>query len=218
MSSELTIFILGALFNLFVAVFISRFIYYPMTQTKIYVFTFIAFNTIVYFVLSLLTSTTLGVGVGFGLFAIFSVLRYRTDEMPIREMTYMFILVALPVVNSVLISTGDYAKLAVANVFVVVVLFVLEKGWGFHFEGNKRILYDAIELITPQNEPQLLADLRRRTGLPVKRVEIISIDYLRDTADIKIYYDEPRQKPRNLAKSINDEEAQRRPYPHSLES
>lgn len=218
MFSELTIFILGALFNLLVAVFISRFIYYPMTQAKIYVFTFIAFNTIVYFVLSLLTSTTLGVGVGFGLFAIFSVLRYRTDEMPIREMTYMFILVALPVVNSVLISTGEYAKLAVANVFVVAVLFVLEKEWGFHFEGNKRILYDVIELITPQNEAQLLADLRRRTGLPVKRVEIISIDYLRDVADIKIYYDEPRHKPQSPPISAQDEEAQRRPLTKSLKS
>jgi hypothetical protein len=198
-------FLVGALFNLFIAVFISRFIYYPVTQTKIYVFTFIAFNTIVYFVLSLLTSTALGVGVGFGLFAIFSVLRYRTDEMPIREMTYMFILVALPVVNSVLISTQGYEKLAIANVFIVLVLFVLEKEWGFHFEGNKRIIYDVIELITPENEPQLLADLRRRTGLQVKRAEIVSIDFLRDVADIKIYYDEPRRQPKNLPAPSNGE-------------
>ena len=114
------LFLLGALFNLIVAVFITRFIYYPQTQTKSYVFTFIAFNSIVYFVLSLLTSTALGVGVGFGLFAIFSVLRYRTDEMPIREMTYMFILVALPVANSVLISTGDLAQLLIVNGFIIV--------------------------------------------------------------------------------------------------
>ena len=211
MITELTAFLLGALFNLFVAVFISRFIYYPLTRTKSYVFTFIAFNTIVYFVLGLLTSTALGVGVGFGLFAIFSVLRYRTDEMPIREMTYMFILVALPVVNSVLTSTNGYGKLAIANVFVVVVLFVLEKEWGFHFEGNKRILYDVIELITPESEPQLLADLQRRTGLPVKRAEIISIDFLRDVADIKIYYDEPRRKPRTLPAPPNEESVMRQP-------
>ena len=211
MVTELLAFLIGALFNLFVAVFISRFIYYPLTRTKSYVFTFIAFNTIVYFVLGLLTSTALGVGVGFGLFAIFSVLRYRTDEMPIREMTYMFILVALPVVNSVLISTNGYGKLAIANVFVVVLLFILEKEWGFHFEGNKRILYDVIEMITPESEPQLLADLQRRTGLRVKRAEIISIDFLRDVADMKIYYDEPRRKPHNLPASPNDGGVQRRP-------
>ena len=103
MSTELLAFLFGALFNLFVAVSITRFIYYPLTQTKNYVFTFIALNTIIYFVLGMLASTSLGVGVGFGLFAIFSVLRYRTDEMPIREMTYLFTLIALPVVNSILI-------------------------------------------------------------------------------------------------------------------
>jgi hypothetical protein len=135
MSTELLAFLFGALFNLFVAVSITRFIYYPLTQTKNYVFTFIALNTIIYFVLGMLASTSLGVGVGFGLFAIFSVLRYRTDEMPIREMTYLFTLIALPVVNSILISTGDYGKLAIANAFVMVLLFVLEKEWSFNFEA-----------------------------------------------------------------------------------
>ena len=206
MSPELLTFLLGALFNLFVAVVITRLIYYPLTQTKSFVFTFIAFNAIVYFVLSLLTSTALGVGVGFGLFAIFSVLRYRTDEMPIREMTYMFILVALPVANSVLISTGDYGQLLIVNSFIVALLFVLEKEWGFHFEGNKHVTYDVIELITPDNEQQLIADLRRRTGLMVKRAEIESIDFLRDIAEIKIYYDDPRRKGRKAAKQPAYEE------------
>lgn len=196
MYTELTIFLLGAMFNLFVAMLITRFIYYPLTQTKTFVFTFIAFNTIIYFVLALLTSTSLGVGVGFGLFAIFSVLRYRTDEMPIREMTYMFILIALPVVNSVLINTADYGKLLIANAFVFIMLFILEREWGFRFEGNKHVIYDVIELITPDNQDKLLADLRRRTGLGVKRAEVISIDFLRDVAELKIYYDDPRRKNR----------------------
>ena len=206
MTNDLLIFMMGALFNLLIAVIITRFIYYPLTQTKSFVFTFIAFNSIVYFVLGLLTSTALGVGVGFGLFAIFSVLRYRTDEMPIREMTYMFILVALPVVNSVLITTNGYYQLLIVNAFIIVMLFVLEKEWGFRFEGNKRIVYDMIEYITPANEDQLLADLRRRTGLMVKRAEIERIDFLRDVADIKIYYDEPRRKNRGAGKLITYEE------------
>lgn len=206
MTTELVIFLMGALFNLMIAVIITRFIYYPLTQTKSFVFTFIAFNSIVYFVLGLLTSTALGVGVGFGLFAIFSVLRYRTDEMPIREMTYMFILVALPVVNSVLITTADYDTLLVVNVFIIAMLYVLEKGWGFRFEGNKRIVYDMIEYITPANEALLLDDLRRRTGLMVKRVEIERIDFLRDVADIKIYYDEPHRKDHGAGELIAYEE------------
>lgn len=197
MTTELVIFLMGALFNLLIAVIITRFIYYPLTQTKSFVFTFIAFNSIVYFVLGLLTSTALGVGVGFGLFAIFSVLRYRTDEMPIREMTYMFILVALPVANSVLIATMDYDTLLAVNLFIIALLYVLEKGWGFRFEENKRIVYDMIEYITPANEDRLLADLRRRTGLLVKRVEIERIDFLRDVAEIKIFYNEPWTAPQD---------------------
>lgn len=191
MGTDLVDFILGAGFNLAVALLIVRLVYYPFTQNKTYVFTFVAFNTIIYFVLCLLTSVDLSVGVGFGLFAIFSVLRYRTDPMPIREMTYLFIIIALPVMNSVLVSNGDFAKLPVANGTIVVLLYVLEKGWGFQFEASKKIAYEKIDLITPDNRDLLLADLRERTGLAVKRVEIGRIDFLCDSTEIKIYYDEP---------------------------
>lgn len=192
MFSELNQFILGAGFNLAVAFIIVRFIYYPLTQNKNYVFTFLAFNTVIYLVLGLLTSTDLSVGVGFGLFAIFSVLRYRTDPMPIREMTYLFVIIALPVMNSVLISDGNIWQLLAANGLMVALLYLLEQGWGFHFETSKRIVYENINLITPANRGVLLADLRRRTGLPVKRVEIGRIDFMRDTAELKIYYDQPK--------------------------
>lgn len=191
MISSLADFTLGAAFNLFVALVIVRFIYYPPTQDKTYVFTYLAFNSIIYFVLALLTSTSIGVGVGFGLFAIFSVLRYRTDEMPIREMTYLFVVIALPVVNSVLLSAGDLPELVVTNAFMVALLLVLEKGWGFHFASSRRIIYEKIDLITPANRPQLISDLRARTGLPVDRVEIGRIDFLRDTAEIRIFFDDP---------------------------
>ncbi len=192
MSTELTNLILGAGINLLIALIIVRFIYYPGTQNKNYVFTFLAFNTVIYFVLGMLTNATLSVGVGFGLFAIFSVLRYRTDEIPIREMTYLFVIIALPVMNSVLMAAGSFAELLAANGFVVALLFVLEKEWGFHFEASKKITYERIELITPANGEALLADLRQRTGLPVKRVAVGRIDFTRDTAEITVYYDEPK--------------------------
>jgi len=190
--NELINFSLGVGFNLAIALLIVRFVYYPVTQDKNYVFTFLAFNTIIYFVLGLFTSVDLSVGVGFGLFAIFSVLRYRTDEMPIREMTYLFIIIALPVMNSILMSNGDLMKLLVANGVIVALLYMLEKEWGFHFEASKKITYEKIELITPANRDYLLADLRQRTGLPVKRAEVGRLDFLRDAAEIRIHYDEPQ--------------------------
>lgn len=189
MSSELMYFVLGAALNLLVTLLIVRFIYYPVTQDKTYVFTFLAFSTVIYFVLGMLTSAELSVGVGFGLFAIFSVLRYRTDEMPIREMTYLFIVIALPVMNSIMMSESTVPWLLVANGSIVALLFALEREWGFHFAGSKRIIYDRIELVTPANNDRLLADLRERTGLPVDRVEIRRIDFLHDTAELMIFYD-----------------------------
>lgn len=191
MSTELLTLIFGAVLNLITAVLIVRFIYYPGTQDKNYVFTFLAFDTIIYFVLGLLTSNELSVGVGFGLFAIFSVLRYRTDEMPIREMTYLFIIIALPVMNSILVANGRFLELLLINGFIVLLLYGLEKEWGFRFEASKKILYEKVDLIAPAKTNLLLADLRERTGLPVKRVIVNRIDFLHDTADIKIFYDEP---------------------------
>ncbi len=192
MSSDLFYLLLGAGLNLLVAVLIVRFIYYPVTQDKIYVFTFLAFNTVIYFVMGLLTSAELSIGVGFGLFAIFSVLRYRTDEMPIREMTYLFIVIALPVMNSVLMSDSNIARLLIANGVIVALLYALEKEWGFHFSASRIITYDRVDLITPANQDKLLADLRERTGLAVDRVEVRKINFLNDTVDMTIHYEKPR--------------------------
>ncbi|MBK7219437.1 MAG: DUF4956 domain-containing protein [Candidatus Promineofilum sp.] len=194
MSNELLYFVLGAGLNLLVALLVVRFVYYPATQDKTYVFTFLAFNTVIYFVLGLLTSANLSVGVGFGLFAIFSVLRYRTDEMPIREMTYLFILIALPVMNSVMISEAKVAMLFVANGAILGLLIALEREWGFRFAGSKRVMYDRVDLLGPANEERLLADLRERTGLAVARVDVKRIDFLHDAAELVIYYEEPRAK------------------------
>ena len=178
----------GFALNLAVAVFITRCIYYPSTQVKAYVFTFLAFNTIIYFVLSLLSSVELSVGVGFGLFAIFSILRYRTDPIPIREMTYLFVLVALPVVNSLLSTLQALPTLLFVNLTMVAVLYLLETGWGFSYCESKKLTYDRIDLIKPENRQALLADLRERTGLEITRVEVGSIDLLDDTATLYVFY------------------------------
>jgi hypothetical protein len=211
MLPNLTNFILGAGLNLAVAVLIVRFIYYPVNQDKRYVFTFLAFNAIIYFVLSLLTSIELSVGVGFGLFAIFSVLRYRTEEVPIREMTYLFVVIALPVMNSALSASGDYGRVIIANGLMVALLYVLEREWGFRFETSQKITYDRIELIPPDQHPQLLADLRARTGLPVERVEVGRIDFSRDTAEVRVFYRAPARG--RLAQRRPALALDARPYP-----
>ena len=179
---------LGFLLNFGVALLIVRGIYTPIRQRKDYVFAFFTLNTCVFLIASLLGGIDLSVGFGFGLFAIFSVLRYRTDPIPVREMMYLFVLMALPVVDAVLLSQDNDVALLVANGITVLVLYVGEKGWGCHCDREKSITYERIELIKPENYERLLADLRERTGLPVTRCEIGRIDFLRDVAEIQIYY------------------------------
>jgi len=190
-SAELMPYLGGAALNLVIALLVARFIYYPVTRDKRYVLTFITFSTITYFVLGLLTSVDLSIGVGFGLFAIFSVLRYRTDEMPPREMTYLFVFIALPIMNSVLMGDGEIVQLLVSNAFVVLVLYVLEKGWGFSFDESRNVIYDRIELVSPERRDELMADLKARTGLAIKSVELRRLDLLRDVAELRITYSEP---------------------------
>lgn len=184
-------FLLGMAINLLVAIVIVRFIYYPVAQQKSYVFLFLIFNIVIYFVMSMLTSIELSLGVGFGLFAIFTVLRYRTEEIPIREITYLFVTIALPVMNSTLAGGGDIERLAVANVVVIAALFVLERQWGFHFEATKHVTYERIDLVTPENYGQMVEDLRARTGLDITYVEVGEVNFLRDTAELVVHYEAP---------------------------
>jgi hypothetical protein len=188
--SDLGSFLLNFGFNFLAAAALVRFIYYPATHKKGYVLTFLAFNTVIYFVLSFLASIELGLGVGFGLFAIFSILRYRTDPLPIREMTYLFITAALPVMNSIGITSTLGWQLAGANLAILAIMLVLEKGWGFRYEVSKRVVYEKIELIRPDRLPELRADLELRTGLKIKRIVIGKVDFLHDTANLKIFYDD----------------------------
>jgi len=158
------------------------------------VFTFLAFNTVIYFVLSFLTSIEIGIGVGFGLFAIFTILRYRTDPIPIREMTYLFVIAALPVINSAGAIGTIWPQLIAANLAILAIMWVLEREWGFHYEASKRIVYEKIELIRPDRRTELIADLEMRTGLNIKRVVIGKVDFLHDTTNLKVYYDDLTQE------------------------
>ncbi len=188
--SEFASFLLSFGFNFMVALLLVRFIYYPTTHNKRYVFTFLAFNTVIFFVLSFMTSIEIGLGVGFGLFAIFAILRYRTDPIPVREMTYLFVIAALPVMNSASANSDLWPQLIAANLAILVIMFVLEKEWGFHYEASKQIIYEKIELIHPDRQAELHADLEARTGLKIKRIVVGQMNFLRDTAELTIHYDD----------------------------
>jgi hypothetical protein len=181
----------GFAMNLVVATIIIGFIYYPDHRSKRdYVFTFFSFNILIYFVSTLLRDVQLTIGFGFGLLAVFSTLRYRTEQIAVREMTYLFICITLPFMNSLFMATRiTFAELAVINTMIVLLILVLEKGWGVNYEEDKEIIYERIELVQPKNYDLMLEDLRQRTGLPVIRFEVGDIDYLRDTARVTIYYD-----------------------------
>ncbi|MEN6529810.1 MAG: DUF4956 domain-containing protein [Anaerolineaceae bacterium] len=191
--SELTSVLIGFFFNLIVAIILVRFIYFPSTHSKRYVLTFLAFNTVIYFVLHFLISIEIGIGVGFGLFAIFTILRYRTDPLPVREMTYLFIIAALPVMNATNTGNTNWSTLIAANLIILLLMFVLEKGWGFKFESSKRVIYEKIELIHPERRAELIADLENRLGIKIKRVAVGKVNFLKDTAELTVFYDEVRQ-------------------------
>lgn len=180
--------LVGFCANLVIVIIIVRFIYYPARSNRNYIFAFFALNTTVFFVMRLLNSFDISLGVGFGLFAIFSILRYRTSTIPIHAMTYLFVLIALAMVNSILLNNRSYDEFIFTNTAMISVLYVLEQGWGFRYETRKSITYDRIDLIRPENWSHLMEDLQKRTGLHISHIEIGHLDFVRDTAEIRIYY------------------------------
>jgi len=188
MPSELQL-IINILINFLTAFLIVRFIYYNQKQSKKYILTFLSLNSTLFLIFNFLGNIELSFGVGFGLFAIFSVLRFRTDTIPSREMSYLFVLLALPMVNYALLDSSQYSALVISYTFVFALLLILEKGWGFKYHESKTVLYEKIELIKPENRNLLIRDLEDRTGLVISDVEVNKINFLQDTAVLKISYE-----------------------------
>ena len=205
--SDLTIFLLGFLVNFVVGLIIVRFIYYPRTKDKRFVFTYLTFSTVIYFVVSLMANITIGIGVGFGLFAIFRIVRYRTEPIPVREMTYLFVLMSLPVMNSSGMLQTAWPQLLIANTVIILVLWLLEKEWGFEYQLPRHVVYEKIELIQPSRQAEMVADLEARTGRKVERVEVGKIDFLKDTADLRVYFAKEDQNGWSVPELEEDTEA-----------
>jgi hypothetical protein len=135
-----------------------------------------------------LANVKLQLGFALGLFAIFGIIRYRTDAIPIKEMTYLFIIICVSVINALANKKISYAELFFTNVAIIFIVYGLEKIWLLRHESNKLIIYEKIDLIKPERRSELMKDLSQRTGLKINRIEIGRIDFLRDTARIRIYY------------------------------
>jgi hypothetical protein len=180
--------ILRLIINLVFLTIIIRFLYYPITKRKDYLFTYYLIGIITFFLCFGLKKLDIDTGMGLGLFAIFGIIRYRTDAIEIKEMTYLFLVIGLSVVNSLASRQISMAELAVINISTVILTYGLEYLWLLKHETRKTITYERIELIRPENYEEMLADLQERTGLEINRFEVGKIDFLNDTAQVRIFY------------------------------
>lgn len=174
--------------NIIFLTIIIRYLYYPGKKRKDYLFTYYLIGMITFFLCFALKKFNIDTGMGLGLFAIFGIIRYRTDAIEIKEMTYLFLVIGVSVVNSLASNKISIAEMAVINIFIVALTFGLERLWLVKHETRKTIIYERIDLIRADRYDEMKADLEERTGLPINRVEVGKINFLDDTAQVRIYY------------------------------
>ena len=180
--------ILRFVLNMVVVVAIIRFFYYPKSRRRDYFFTFTLISISIFLMIFLLGSVKLKIGFALGLFAIFGIIRYRTESMPVREMTYLFVIIAISVINALSVQLS-YAELTATNLLFILCIWLCESNRWLNHISCKLVQYDRIELITPQRRAELIMDLENRTGLSITKVEVGHIDFLRDAAILKVYYE-----------------------------
>lgn len=177
-----------SLIDFIAVVLLVALIYYPKHKNKDFFFTFILFNVVNFMICCLLGAAKIKIGFAFGLFAMFSILRYRTIAISIKDMGYFFVCVALGMLNSLAAVNDNFIILISCNIVILTLTFLLEHLDFLKNENAKEIVYDKVEFIKPEYREELLLDLKERTGLNIHRIEITSIDYLKDTALLKAYY------------------------------
>ena len=173
--------------NFVVAFIIMRCFYYPKSRRRDFCFTFVLMSISIFLLIYVLNGVSMKTGFALGLFAIFSIIRYRTESMPVREMTYLFVIIALSVVNAML-GDIDWRIIAAANVLLIASIGGSEIFRGKHQINTKLVQYDRTDLIKANKKDELIADLKERTGLDITEVEVGHIDFLKDAAMLKVYY------------------------------
>ena len=185
--------------NLLVCWIITHFFYYRKSRRGDYYFTYMLFSMAIFFILYLLQNMKVEVGIALGLFGIFSMIRYRTEQLPIREMTYLFVLIGISIINGAGMATS-YVSFVSVNVLFILVVWVLEAVGMANRKAQKIITYEKIDLIKPDRREELMADLRERTGLDIVKAQVGSIDFLRDTALLKVTYIPDDPEPNDVDK------------------
>jgi hypothetical protein len=181
-------YILRYAFNLLVAFILLKFIYKSDKKNRNYSFTYYVFNTLIFFLCYLMNNVKLDLGFAFGLFAVFSILRYRTNSIPMKEMTYLFLVIGIAVINALTTKKVSFVELLFTNTAILAVTFFLERLWYKEGFSERVVEYEKIDNIKPENNDKMLEDLRERTGLDIREFEILQVDFVRDLARIKIFF------------------------------
>ncbi|GAF01603.1 DUF4956 domain-containing protein [Saccharicrinis fermentans] len=201
--SDFTELLVRFAFNTILLFLVVHFMYARNSRRKDFYFSYLSIGVIVFLLSFLLNSVKLELGFALGLFAIFGIIRYRTDAIPIKEMTYLFIVIGISVINALANKKVSYAELIITNFVIVFGLWVLEKRLMLKQEGSVRLVYEKIENIHALKSDILLQDLKDRTGIQIKRYEIQKIDFLKDVAEIILYFNVNGQD-KHKAKSLGD--------------
>ena len=180
--------ILRFFINLFFLTAIVKYIYHKHNENKDYFFTFYAIGIVVFFLCFTLKKYELDLGMALGLFAIFGILRYRTVPLDVKEMTYLFVIIGISLMNALSNKKMSYIEIVTANSAIVFGLYWLELYWSSNFMLSKKIVYETIENIHPSNHEKLKKDLEERLGIEIYDFEIGDVNFLRDTAQITIRY------------------------------
>lgn len=191
-TADMTALLVRFVFNMFFIMIIIAGLYYPKSRKREYFFTFALISVSIFFLIYLLGSVKIKIGFALGLFAIFGIIRYRTESMSVREMTYLFVIIAISVINALAVSLS-YAELTLTNLIFLAVILLCEKLPFTNSYEEKLVLYDRIELISPSRTEELMEDLRLRLGLDIIRVEVGAVDFLHDTAMLKVFYKEDKR-------------------------
>tara|TARA_Y100000590_G_scaffold156711_1_gene180136 strand:- start:733 stop:1266 length:534 start_codon:yes stop_codon:yes gene_type:complete len=174
--------------NFVFAFVVIKLIYKSENSENDFVFSYFMFNSLIFFFAFLLSDIQINIGFGFGLFAIFAILRYRTDPIPIKEMTYLFIVITLGALNAIVGASMSYVVVLTINLILVTLTYFCEKYWQNNLLLSMNINYENIENIRPDKHEILLQELKERTGIDILHFEIRRVNFLRDTARIRIYY------------------------------
>ncbi|TWT97549.1 hypothetical protein Pla108_17010 [Botrimarina colliarenosi] len=192
--------------NVLALTIIVKQVYYQRSRSKDYLFTFYVINVITFFICFTMKKLELELGMALGLFAIFGVLRYRTDPIPVREMSYLFIVIGLGTINALSNRKVSWIELGCVNGIIVGLPAILESLPLLQQESREEVLYERIEMIRPENHAGLVADLEERTGLKLSRIELGKVDLLRDTVTVTVFFFPHEQR----SPSVGDVEITRR--------